>query len=158
VHLTKGDCFRVADTKKDGKLRTALKWLLGAMATAIIGALVVGPLQSGVNRSTNAILELWDGAMCGGHAASNEGDRLSELASQDPKQARERFHAANEQYRIAYFKCGLPDAGLRLAVAHCIGLGEPKDVQQARHLVLEIESKFPEKIGRAGDVRRACGF
>ena len=138
-------------------IRTVAKWVILAILAAIVGALALGPLQPLVNRSTTYVLDQWDGLACGGRAASEAGDRLSEAASNDPEQARTLFQQANEQYAKAY-ACGYPDAGLRLAVSHCMGLGMPKDQRKARSLVLEVESHHPEKIGRANDVRRTCGF
>ena len=104
-----------------------------------------------------AIADGYDRYFCGGAAARLEADRLSRQADADSASAHELFGQANQLYEKAY-SCGFPDAGLRLAFAHCSGLGTPIDQTKARGLVVEIESAHPSLTGRASDVRKACNL
>ena len=127
-----------------------------------LGALVGGIILEVTTKSLSpwvyaAAHHYYDDFRCGGRIAMAEGDRLYDLAAKEPARAPEHFKAANPYYAKAY-GCGFPDAGIRLAVAHCMGLGTPKDILKARQLVLQIEGKHPEKVGRAGDVRKACNL
>lgn len=127
--------------------------VLGMIATA--AATGVGkPILSWV---TDHAEIMRDAATCGGRAAMAEGDRLSTQAAADVARAQLLFREANVHYAKAY-ACGFPDAGIRLAVAHCMGLGTAKEPSKARQIVLQIEGKHPEKVGRAGDVRKACNL
>ncbi|WP_144083558.1 hypothetical protein [Hyphomicrobium nitrativorans] len=136
-------------------LRRITLAILGVLATAILGALISGagkPLLSWAEMRADGLRDDW---LCGGRAAMAEGDRLTALAEREEVRASEFLSEANASYQKAY-DCGFPDAGLRLAVANCLGLGTPKNNHRARQLVLEVEGKYREKAGRASDVRKLC--
>jgi hypothetical protein len=139
--------------KSDGYLSSIGKEIV----VGVIGAVVVGSFSLYLTRMTDFGRDLVDHYTCEGKANLAEGDRLSLLAAQNASVAQKHFHQANQHYRVAY-NCGFSDAGLRLAVAHCMGLGEPKDARRARQYVLDVEGKFPEKQRRADDVRKACNL
>lgn len=140
-------------TRLGGVVRT----VVGAVVLTLIGALATGSLGPWIDWGSQKGYALLDAATCKGHAAMAEGDRLSGLAENDLSQSQPLFEQANGHYAKAY-SCGFPDAGIRLAVAHCMGLGTPKNLMSARQLVLEIESSHPNKAGRAADVRKLCGL
>jgi hypothetical protein len=127
--------------------------LLGMGGMAVLTG-VAQPVLSWVTENSSSLRDDWT---CGGRAAMAEGDRLSELAGKEPARAQRYLTEANAHYLKAY-GCGFPDAGIRLAVSHCMGLGTPKNSLKARQIVLEIEAKYEAKRGRAGDVRKLCGF
>lgn len=127
--------------------------VLGLIGTAIL----TGVGQPALTWFRDTAAEVRDDWMCGGRVAMAEGDRLSDLAAKEPARAIEHLKTANPFYEKAY-GCGFPDAGIRLAVAHCMGLGVPKDALKARQYILEIEGKFEAKRARAKDARQLCGF
>lgn len=125
---------------------------------AIVGGVVLEVMTKSLSPWAFAYFHhYYDHWTCGGRAAMAEGDRLSTQASADLARAQLLFREANVHYAKAY-ACGFPDAGLRLAVAHCMGLGTAKEPSKARQIVLQIEGKHPEKVNRAGDVRKACNL
>lgn len=99
----------------------------------------------------------YDRVICGGDAAMSHGDKLSELAL-GPLGPAAAGHAEANPYYVKAYACGIPDAGIRLVVAHCMGFGTPKNAQKARQILREIEQKYPHKIHLAGDARKACEF
>ena len=123
----------------------------------VLGALASGAGKPAIDRARELGDEYRDAYFCGGRDAMTEGDRLSDLAAKEPTRAPEHFRAANPFYEKAY-GCGFPDAGIRLAVAHCMGLGTQKDVRKARQYILEVEGKYEAKRARAKDARQLCGF
>lgn len=135
------------------------KMTLGAIVGGVILEVMTKSLSPWAFASFHHYYDRWT---CGGHAAQAEADRLSEqterlVAAKDTARGLALFRDAASRYEHAY-KCGYPDAGIRLAVLHCKGLGVPKDALKARQYVLEIESKWDAKRGRAKDVRQVCGF
>ncbi len=150
---------------RDFRRKVLSKLTLGKIAAAVLlaaVAAVVTPAAKAafapwIHEATDALTTIVDSYTCKGIPAMAEGDRLVKLASADPKQAADLFRSANDHYRKAY-ACGYPDAGIRLAVSYCMGLGETKSGPMARQIILDIEAKYPERRGRAGDVRRLCGF
>jgi hypothetical protein len=125
---------------------------------AIVGGIILEVMKQSLSPWAFASFhQHYDHWTCGGRAAMAEGDRLSTQASAEVAKAQALFREANVHYAKAY-ACGFPDAGIRLAVAHCMGLGTAKEPSKARQIVLQIEAKHPEKVGRAADVRRACGL
>lgn len=145
---------------EEGKPFTArrlAKWLAGTILAAAVGTIATGTLAPWLDWFSERGSVVLDAATCGGRTAMTEGDRLSELAAKEPSRAIAYFTEANPHYIKAY-GCGFPDAGIRLAVAHCMGLGVPKEPLKARQYILEVEAKHPSKLGRAKDVRKLCGF
>lgn len=136
---------------------TPAKIITAVVLFPILGAIVTGTAASWIDWSVAHAKTAFDDLGCKGRAAMAEGDRLSDLASKEPARALDYLKAANPHYEKAY-GCGFPDAGIRLAVAHCMGLGVPKDALKARQYILEIEGKYDAKRGRAADARKACGF
>lgn len=100
--------------------------------------------------------------MCSSEAPAKRADEMTDeaklaLARKDVTRAETLLALSVKDYRASY-KCGNPDAGLRLAVAYCMGMGVPLDRSHGRELILEIEHNFPNKQGRASDARRYCEF
>jgi hypothetical protein len=154
-----------SDRKKPerGLFGKAWFWLLGAVGgaigTAVIGAIVPSSLIS--KPIAAYFTKMQDDLLCGGGAAMSLADQLHdqavEMVRKDPVRADAVFKEANDNYRKAY-ACGFPDAGLRLAVAYCLGLGTKEDRGQAHRLILAVESSNVEKSGRASTARRTCQF
>lgn len=129
---------------------------LGLIGTAIM----TGAAQPTLSWFTDTAAAVRDDWSCQGRAAENEGDRLSglteeHLAAKEMADAKLLFARAITQYEKAY-ACGFPDAGIRLAVLHCTGMGTPKNALKARQYVLEIEAAHPTRSGRTKDVRGLC--
>lgn len=131
--------------------------LAAVILLPIAGALVTGTLSSWIDCSVESTKAAADSLWCKGNAAMQEGDRLSQLAYANPRERQVWFREANQQYRKAY-GCGFPEAGLRLVLAHCAGLGETKNEREARRLIIEVESKHRVPAGRLNDFRKECGF
>lgn len=162
-----------AEGKSMGDIQSAIRRLLTNPTRAALFALLIalvaligkGFLEGTVNKVMEPLATkmvdtahyYWDDYTCRGRAAEEEADRLSLLVGKRPTQAYTLFRQAYVKYQEAW-SCGRPDAGLRLAVAHCKGLGTPKDQLKAHGLVNEIEEKYPAKRERMKEVRKECGF
>jgi hypothetical protein len=150
----------IADLWKE---MTLGKIIASAVLIPLLGAMLVwslGGWPDWVRERADHIRDDWT---CRGRAAQAEGDRLSalaekELKAKDVARAQDLFRDANRHYEKAYACPGFPDAGIRLAVAHCMGFGVQKSQLKARQYVLEIEKNHPTSAGRAGDVRKLCGM
>lgn len=125
--------------------------LLGIVATAAL----TGAGRPVVQWATEIGDYARDSAFCGGRAAMVEGDRLSDAASRDVKQAQSLFREANVFYSKAY-ACGFADAGVRLAASHCLGLGTEKNEGKAKQLLLEVERDHSDRKVRIDLARKAC--
>ena len=146
---------------EDGKPITArrvAKWAAGTILAAVLTTVFTGTFAPWLNWFAEKGSHVLDAATCGGRAAEAEGDRLSTQAAADVTRAQELFREANVHYAKAYACPGFPDAGIRLAVAHCMGLGVPKNLQKARQYINEIEGKHEGKRGRAKEARQLCGL
>ena len=137
--------------------RRVVKWLFLPLIGWAVPTIATGTFAPQLAWVSDKGTAMVDAATCGGRAAMMEGDRLSEAASRDVKQAQSLFREANAFYSKAY-ACGFADAGIRLAVGHCMGLGAGKDLPRARQIILDVEGNHPTKAGRAGDARKLCGF
>jgi len=141
------------------KPRSFMRGLAGklTLATVISGLIIELATQSLSPVIISAAADTYDRFVCGGAAAQAEGDRLSKVALQNIDQAQEIFAEANTHYEKAY-ACGFQDAGIRLAFAHCTGLGVPKEPIKARAIVLQIERAHENMAGRDKDLRAACNL
>lgn len=124
----------------------------------IIGGVLLWALGGWPDSIKEMADRLRDDWTCAGRLAIVEGDRLTDAASAEPRRAGEHLKAAIPHYEKAYHTCGFPDAGIRLAVAHCMGLGVPKNEPKARQYILEVEGRYEAKRPRAKDARQLCGF
>lgn len=127
--------------------------LLGMVGMAVLTGLAQ-PALSWFTDTASAMRDDWT---CKGRQAMAEGDRLSELAAKDAGRAQALFREANAHYEKA-FACGFPDAGIRLAGAHCLGLGTEKEPRRALQLLLQIEDKYPDKKMRIETAKKACNL
>lgn len=137
--------------------RWALVTIAGALLTTVVGAIATGAFNPWLTWASERGRLVLDGATCGGSAAMAEGDRLSELAARDATHAQDLFRQANGHYEKAY-TCGFPDAGIRLAAAHCLGMGTEKQPRRALQLLLQIEDKYPDKKMRIDTAKKACNL
>jgi hypothetical protein len=133
---------------------TFRKFLAGAVVFPIFSAMI---LPDAVKETAKEwTFSAYDKVWCEGRAALEEGHKMSRLAIGDLAQAQTLFAQANTHYRKAH-ACGIPEAGLRLAMAHCQGLGEPKSVPRGRQLIVDTETAFRDRadiMRWASDVRQ----